>query len=147
MSPSCQAGRRELRQRRIQARIAAPKTPHGSGLGGERWVVERSLSWLHQYRRLRIRYERRADIQESLPRDRLQPDLPQAPPPEERILKGALTCKRRQAAADDLVLELVVPQQAAAAILTGAEAGSGASRLGRRSVHATVTASTPGACA
>ena len=30
-----------------------------------RWVVERTLSWLHQFRRLRIRYERRADIHEA----------------------------------------------------------------------------------
>jgi hypothetical protein len=28
-------------------------------------VVERTLSWLHQHRRLRIRYERRADIHEA----------------------------------------------------------------------------------
>jgi transposase len=28
-------------------------------------VVERTLSWLHQYRRLRIRYERRADIHQA----------------------------------------------------------------------------------
>lgn len=33
---------------------------HASGLGSQRWVVERTLSWLHQYRRLRVRYERRA---------------------------------------------------------------------------------------
>src|SRR5437667_5298794 len=45
-------GLRELRCRRIQARIAAPKTPHGSGLGKQRWVVERTIAWLHQYRRL-----------------------------------------------------------------------------------------------
>jgi transposase len=53
---------RELRRRRIKPQIAAPKSPHGSGLGKERWVVERSISWLHQHRRLRVRYERRADI-------------------------------------------------------------------------------------
>src|SRR5262245_16272568 len=47
-------GRRELRRRRIQAKIAAPKTLHGSGLGSKRWVVERTIAWLHQYRRLRI---------------------------------------------------------------------------------------------
>jgi transposase len=41
-------------------------TEHGSGLGRERWVVERSISWLHQHRRLRVRYERRADIHEAL---------------------------------------------------------------------------------
>ena len=37
----------------------------GSGLGAHRWVVERSLSWLHQNRRLRVGYERRADIHEA----------------------------------------------------------------------------------
>ena len=54
-----------LRARGIQPKIARPKTPHGSGLGRERWVVERTLSWLHQYRRLRVRYERRDDIHEA----------------------------------------------------------------------------------
>jgi transposase len=57
---------RALRARRISARFARPNSPHGSGLGRERWVVERSLSWLHQYRRLRVRYERRDDIHEAL---------------------------------------------------------------------------------
>ena len=36
-----------------------------SGLGVYRWVVERTLSWLHQFRRLRIRYERRLDIHQA----------------------------------------------------------------------------------
>jgi transposase len=58
-------GRHELRRRRIQAKIARPKSPNGSGLGRERWVVERTIAWLHQYRRLRVRYERRADIHEA----------------------------------------------------------------------------------
>jgi len=58
-------GRNELRRRHIQARIAWPKSPHGSGLGTKRWVVERTIAWLHQYRRLRIRYERRDDIHEA----------------------------------------------------------------------------------
>ena len=31
-----------LRARGIQAKIARPKTPHGSGLGRERWVAEPS---------------------------------------------------------------------------------------------------------
>jgi transposase len=48
-------GRSELRRRYIQPKIPAPKTPHGSGLGTKRWVVERTIAWLHQYRRLRIR--------------------------------------------------------------------------------------------
>ena len=35
---------------------------HGSGLGRHRWVVERGFAWLHAFKRLRTRYERRADI-------------------------------------------------------------------------------------
>ena len=58
-------GRRELRRRGIQAKIAWPNSGHGSGLGTKRWVVERTIAWLHQYRRLRIRYERRADIHDA----------------------------------------------------------------------------------
>ena len=61
-------GRRELRRRHIEAKIARPKSAYASALGREHWVVERSFAWLHQYRRLRVRYERRADIQETLPR-------------------------------------------------------------------------------
>jgi hypothetical protein len=38
------AGRAALRRRRIQAKIAAPKTAHGSGLGTKRWVVERTIA-------------------------------------------------------------------------------------------------------
>jgi transposase len=30
-----------------------------------RWVVERTLGWLHRFRRLCIRYERRADIHQA----------------------------------------------------------------------------------
>ncbi|GAA2693755.1 hypothetical protein GCM10009864_80640 [Streptomyces lunalinharesii] len=29
-----------------------------------RWVVERAFAWLHQFKRLRIRYERRADLRQ-----------------------------------------------------------------------------------
>jgi len=38
--------------------------PHelGCGSGRWRWVVERTLAWLFQFRRIRVRYERRADI-------------------------------------------------------------------------------------
>ena len=57
--------RNELRARGIGATIPRPKQPHGSGLGKQRWVVERTIAWLHQYRRLRVRYERRADIHEA----------------------------------------------------------------------------------
>jgi transposase len=31
-----------------------------------RWVVERALAWLARYRRLAVRYERRANIHEAL---------------------------------------------------------------------------------
>jgi transposase len=57
--------RQELRARGIGASIPRPKQQHGSGLGTERWVVERTIAWLHQYRRLRVRHERRADIHEA----------------------------------------------------------------------------------
>jgi transposase len=57
--------RRQLRARGIRTQIARQRTQHGSGLGKERWVVERTISWIHQYRRLRVRYERRADIHEA----------------------------------------------------------------------------------
>lgn len=33
--------------------IAERGQPHGSGLGTFRWVVERTISWLHGFRRLR----------------------------------------------------------------------------------------------
>ena len=57
--------RQALRQRGIKPLLARRNTEHGSGLGVHRWVVERSLAWLHQFRRLRVRYERRADIHEA----------------------------------------------------------------------------------
>ncbi len=58
--------RRELRRRKVKVRVAKPGDPPGSGLGRRRWVVERTISWLHQHRRLRVRYERRADIHDAL---------------------------------------------------------------------------------
>lgn len=57
--------RKLLRCRRIEPILAKRGTTHGSGLGVHRWVVERTLSWLHQFRRLRVRFERRADIHEA----------------------------------------------------------------------------------
>jgi transposase len=45
--------------------IAKRGQPHGSGLGIFRYVVERTISWLHGFRRLRIRWERRDDIHEA----------------------------------------------------------------------------------
>ncbi len=57
--------RKALRERGITPRIAKRNTTHGSGLGKERWVIERTISWLHQHRRLERRYDRRADIHEA----------------------------------------------------------------------------------
>lgn len=57
--------RRQLRRRGIRPEIARRKTAHGSGLGRYRWVVERTFAWLHQFKRLLVRYDRRADIHEA----------------------------------------------------------------------------------
>jgi transposase len=57
--PRC---RRFLRRRGIRVRIARKGTDTSERLGRHRWVVERTLAWLNQFRRLTIRYERRADI-------------------------------------------------------------------------------------
>jgi transposase len=54
--------RRLLRARGITTKIARRGALHGSGLGKTRWVVERTFAWLHQFKRLRIRYEIRADL-------------------------------------------------------------------------------------
>jgi transposase len=59
------AHRRALKERGIKPRIAKRGTGHGSGLGKERWVVERTISWLHTNRRLDRRYDRRDDIHEA----------------------------------------------------------------------------------
>lgn len=60
-----EADREALREVGITPRIPKRRSEHGSGLGRVRWVVERTLSWLHQFRRLRVRYERRLDIHEA----------------------------------------------------------------------------------
>ena len=57
--PRC---RRALRRRGIIPRIARRGIESSQRLGRHRYVVERSLAWLVGYRRLQVRYERRADI-------------------------------------------------------------------------------------
>ncbi|WP_306340875.1 transposase, partial [Streptomyces sp. AS13] len=49
----------------IRPVIARRGVPHGSDLGVHRWVVERTIAWLHEFRRLRVRWERRDDIHEA----------------------------------------------------------------------------------
>ncbi len=55
-----------LRRRRITPMIARRGVAHGSGLGKVRWVVERTFAWLHQFKRLRVRSEVRADLHQGL---------------------------------------------------------------------------------
>ena len=59
-------GRQALREAGIEPKYPKRNTDHGSGLGVYRWVVERTISWLQQFRRLRIHYERRLDIHDAL---------------------------------------------------------------------------------
>lgn len=58
--------RAALRQRHIRPRIARRSTEHGSGLGTLRYVAEQTLALLHQFRRLRTRFEKRDDLHEAL---------------------------------------------------------------------------------
>jgi transposase len=50
--------REGLKQRRIEDHLARQRTPHGNGLGKIRYVVERTLAWVGQARRLKIRYDK-----------------------------------------------------------------------------------------
>lgn len=59
------AHRQAFAERGIKSQLAKRRTPHGSGLGVTRWVVERTIAWLHQFRRLRVRYERLPKIHEA----------------------------------------------------------------------------------
>lgn len=57
--------RRPLHAAGIPTQIARRGQPHGSGLGKTRWVVERTIAWLHNFKRLRVRFERLAIIHEA----------------------------------------------------------------------------------
>lgn len=57
--PRC---RRACTKRSIKHRIARKGIESSSHLGRHRWVVERTFAWLSRFRRLTVRYERRADI-------------------------------------------------------------------------------------
>ncbi len=57
--------RRLLWARGVKPVIARRGDEHGSGLRSQRWVVERTFAWLHNFRRLRTRYERRAELHEA----------------------------------------------------------------------------------
>ena len=55
--------RQALRRRGITPFLAKRGTPHGSGLGKYRWVVERAFSWLHGFRKLRFVTEKTEEMQ------------------------------------------------------------------------------------
>jgi IS5 family transposase len=59
------AVRDACRARRTQPIIPRRGRPGIKGLGALRYVVEQTISLLHQYRRLAIRWERRLDIHNS----------------------------------------------------------------------------------
>jgi len=61
-----QPHRNQLTARRIRPLLAKRGRDHGSRLGRTRWVVERTIAWLHRFRRLAVRYERRACVHEAL---------------------------------------------------------------------------------
>ena len=44
--------------RRIASLLSRRGTPHGSGLGKRRYVIERMMAWFGHFRRLKLCYER-----------------------------------------------------------------------------------------
>jgi hypothetical protein len=54
--------RMTLSGRGIATAIAKRGAPHGSGLGIFRYVAEQTIALLHQFRRLRTRFDKRDDI-------------------------------------------------------------------------------------
>jgi IS5 family transposase len=54
-----------LRERGIRTRIGRRGVDSSERLGKYRWTVERTLSWLNRFRRLKVRYERRADVHQA----------------------------------------------------------------------------------
>jgi transposase len=56
--------RQGLREMGVEP-ILPEKVDDQEGLGEHRWPVERTLAWIHQNRRLRIRYERRPEIHQA----------------------------------------------------------------------------------
>lgn len=57
--------RESLEERGIEPRIARRGIESTEKLGRYRWVVERTMAWLSQYRRLKVRYEQREDIHQA----------------------------------------------------------------------------------
>jgi transposase len=60
--PRC---REDWRKRGITPRIARRGIESSEKLGRYRWAVERTLSWVNRFRRLKVRYERREDVHQA----------------------------------------------------------------------------------
>ncbi|WP_437185516.1 transposase [Planctomicrobium sp. SH668] len=58
----CQTTRDLLAVAGIETHIPKRGTRQASSLGGSRWPVERTIAWLKQFRRIRIRWDRREEI-------------------------------------------------------------------------------------
>mgnify|MGYP001029745728 CR=1 FL=1 len=58
--------RRYLHRRGIKVRIARKGVESKARLGRHRWVVERTIAWLHRFKRLLIRYERLESMHQAL---------------------------------------------------------------------------------
>jgi transposase len=54
--------RAALAARHVPTAIARRRTPHGSGLGVVRYVIEQTIALFHQFRRLRTRFDKRDDV-------------------------------------------------------------------------------------
>jgi transposase len=44
--------------KKIKSLLAPRGSPHGSGLGKRRYVIERTMAWMNNFRRLRLCYEK-----------------------------------------------------------------------------------------
>ena len=80
-----------LRARRILPLMAVRRTKHGSGL--RRWVVERTFAWLNQDRRLRVRYDKRADIHEAFLSVSVYADLLEVPANPMTLLLASMSVR------------------------------------------------------
>ncbi len=57
--------RQGLRDLGVEPILPEKQIDDQEGLGETRWPVERTLSWIHQNRRLRVRYERRPELHQA----------------------------------------------------------------------------------
>jgi transposase len=57
--------RQGLRELGVEPILPEKEIDDQEGLGETRWPVERTLSWIHQNRRLRVRYERRPELHQA----------------------------------------------------------------------------------